>query len=136
MENPEDILGFTPEGSGEYDPTKIDKNRQALPPVVRGDRFSVADWRDSQKMIRFMNNMRTVPIEAIDDQIVNDSYAAAVWLFRKAAVDGDLKATTAMEKWLAWAKPILNKQKDRPETPTSPGSVAFMPRVPKENDVE
>lgn len=131
MERPEDILGFLPDGAGEFDSTKIDKK-----PIqyVRGDRFDAVDfeqWRDPQKMIKFMNNMQHVPIEAIDDRIVNESYAAAVWLFRKYAINGDAKGTATMEKWLNWAKPILSRPPQPTAAEQSPGSSAFLAREPK-----
>lgn len=128
-----DFLGFTPPGAGEFAVTKSDKKP---PPYVRGDRFDIEDWMDTKKLITFMNNMRTVPIDGIDDMIVNDSYAAAVWHFRKSAIEGDLKATSAMKLWLEWAKPILTRKKPAEEIPQSLGSVAFLPRTPKPADDE
>lgn len=123
-----DFLGTTPAPATEFAVTKSDKKP---PPYVRGDRFDTEDWMDTKKLITFMNNMRTVPIEGIDDMIVNDSYAAAVWHFRKSAIEGDLKATSAMKIWLDWAKPILMRKKPAEEIPQSPGSVAFLPREAK-----
>jgi hypothetical protein len=125
MSDTTDLLGFTPEGSGELDLAKSDNPD---PPYIRGDRFSVDQWRDKKKMITWMNQMRKAPIDGIDDTIVNESYSAAVWLFRQAAIDGDLKATTALKMWLEWAKPITNRKKPPREIPQSPGSVAFLPR--------
>lgn len=125
MSTPEDLLGFAP--GEEFEPEKGANDRH---PVIRNDRFNVEQWSDHRKLVTFMNTMRHVPLDAIDDSIVDDSYSAAVWLFRKAAVEGDLKATSAMEKWLAWAKPIINRPKKVQEPKPSKGSVAFLAREP------
>lgn len=125
MSTPEDLLGFTP--GNEFESGTSDNDRHA---VIRADRFNVEHWSDHRKLITFMNTMRHVPLDGIDDSIVNDTYSAAVWLFRKAAVEGDLKAASAMEKWLVWAKPIINRPKPTQAPKPSKGSVAFLAREP------
>lgn len=125
----DDLLGFSldaPQGLGEFD-----KSEEAVVPYVRGDRFSVERMTDEKKMITWINSVRKAPIDGIDDMIVHESYAAAVWLFRAAAVRGDLKATSALEKWLIWAKPIVNRPRPDAAPKPSTGSVAFLPREPE-----
>lgn len=121
--DPEDLLGF--DGESEFD----DK------PVVRGDRFDLEQFVDPRKMITWMNRTRRLPLEAIDDAIVNKTYSAAVWLFRSAAVSGQINAAKAMKLWLDWAQPVINKSKrDRKKPEESKGSVAFLPRNPQPGD--
>lgn len=138
MERPEDILGFLPEGAGEFEPPQVlAKSDKENVPYVRSDRFDAVDfeqWRDPQKMIKFMNNMRTTSLEEIDAAIVKESYAAAIWLFRKYAINGDVKGTNSMEKWLNWARPIQNRPPSGKTLPQSPGSSAFLPREPKHDE--
>lgn len=129
MSDISDFLGFDHPNTSEFmEPKEVAKSDKKLPPYIRGDRFSLEDWMDTKKLITFMNSMRTAPIDGIDDLIVNESYAAAVWQFRKAAIEGDLKAASAMKLWLDWAKPILGRKKLPAEIPQSPGSSAFGPR--------
>lgn len=132
-ENPEDLLGFTPVGAGEPE-GEFEYDNDELPaksiPAIRGDRFGVDKMTDPRKLITWMNNTRKLPLEAIDKVMVDQTYAAAVWLFRSAAVAGDLKATKAMEAWLAWAKPIINLPERNKKPKPSTGSVAFLPRNP------
>lgn len=125
MSTPEDLLGFNP--PSEFEPPTGNNDRHA---VIRGDRFNIENWQDHKLLIRFMNEMRHVPLDGIDDEIVNDSYSAIVWLFREAVVRGDLKAATTAEKWLLWAKPVINRPKAAQELKPSKGSVAFLPREP------
>lgn len=129
MSTPEDLLGFAPES--EFTSSASDNDRH---PVIRGDRFNVEHWLDHKKLITFMNSMRHVPLDGIDDEIVNDSYSAVVWLFRKAVVEGDLKAASTAEKWLLWAKPIIGKAKPAEAPTPSKGSIAFLAREPKANE--
>ncbi len=134
MSTPEDLLGFdTPESFPEPDEFAVSKSGEKKQ-YIRGDRFGIEDWADPKKMITFMNKMQTVPLDAIDDAIVHESYTAMMWLLREAAVNGDLKAVTAREKWLEWAKPIINRSKAPKELPASKGSVAFMPREPSSGE--
>jgi hypothetical protein len=124
----EDLLGFDTEDESEDAP---DSNV----PAVRGDRFEIDHFVDPKKLIRFMNTTRRLPLEAVDDYIVNKTYPAAVWLFRSAAVSGQINATRSMKMWLDWATPIINASKrKRKDPPKSPGSVAFLPREPKPGD--
>lgn len=128
---PEDLLGEMPEGAGEFEPPP------EVRPMTRADRFSIESMTDHSKLVSWMNKTRKAPIEGIDSMIVNRSYAAAVWLFRAAAVNGDLKGTKAMEAWLAWAKPIITATKrERKTPPLSQGSVAFLPRTPSGDEEE
>lgn len=124
-EQPEDLLGYNPD----------DESEEANVPAVRGDRFGIDHFVDPKKLIRWMNNTRRLPLEAIDDAIVNKTYAAAVWLFRSAAVSGQLNAAKSMKLWLDWAQPIINASKrQRKKPPESKGSVAFLPRNPQPGD--
>lgn len=106
-----------------------------LPVQLRTENFSIADFSDNKKFIRWMNKVRRVPLEGIDAYIVAQTYAAAVWEFRRAAIDGNLKATKAIEAWLMWAKPIIQQMahRDKPAN-VSKGSVAFLPREPEAED--
>ena len=128
----EDLLGFSlaePPITEEFAPPE-DKPA----PYFRADRFNMETMTDAKKMILWMNRMKDAPLEGIDDTIVNQSYTAMVWLFRKSAAEGDLKATSAIEKWLAWAKPIIQKPKLTDKPKPSKGSIAFLPREPQSGE--
>lgn len=125
-ESVEELLGIEPEGSGEFDNSKPE-----IQTKFRSDRDGLEKFADPQRMIRWMNQTRRMPIEAIDDFHVNETYPAAIWLFRQAAVCGDLKATQALKLWLEWAKPILHKKKPEKAPEHSKGSAAFAPREPE-----
>jgi len=123
-----DLLGFSlaePLQTEEFAQTE-DKPA----PYFRADRFNLETMTDPKKMILWMNRMKDAPLGGIDDTIVHQSYTAMVWLFRKAAAEGDLKAASAVEKWLAWAKPIIQKPAPDQNANPSKGSVAFLPRQP------
>lgn len=133
--NPEDPLGFSPEGAGEFEEPATAKYAERTGPNRELD---IEAMTDPRKLARWMAVTRRLPLESIDKVIVERTYAAALWLFRSAAITGDIKATKAMEAWLNWAKPIINrKQAARGVTPSS-GSVAFLPRetTVEENDIE
>ena len=113
------------------------ENEPAGKTALRGDRFSVERFIDLKNLIPWMNKTRNMPIDAIDSVIVNDTYGAALWLFRQAAVAGNINATKSMQIWLDWAKPVLRQQSDKEKNTAknvSPGSAAFMPREPAKEE--
>ncbi len=115
---------------GEFDPPVGEKIGKKSP--YRADSFRIEDFTDEAKIIPWMNKTMKLPLEAIDEAMVDRTYPAAVWMLRKAAFEGNLKATNAMKIWLEWAKPIIDKPKAPKETTRSVGSVAFLPREPGE----
>lgn len=120
----EDILGFNDESESESSEEERAK--------VRNDRFALDVYTEPRKLVNFMNRMRRVPLDAIDDKIVHETYPAALWLFRSAAVCGNVNGTRALKMWLDWAQPIINSGKRRQKKNNdSPGSVAFLPREPQ-----
>lgn len=88
---------------------------------------------DPRSMVHFIHRMKNVPIEAIDDVVINAGYAAAVWTFRKAALMGDKDTTKSMACWLKWAKENLKRdiEPSKPRQIGSSSSAAFGPRETK-----
>ena len=130
-DEPNDLLGFMPEGAGEFDapppPARIPGSTTTK---YRKENFSLEDMCDEAKLITFMNRTKNIPLDAIDDHLVNMSYPAIAWLFRASVVNGDLKRAKTAEMWLNWAKPIISRPPKPKETPPSTGSAAFMAREP------
>ena len=127
----DDLLGFTP------DPAAIDEFKVPAGerPYKREDRFDIDKYTDPQQLVKWINSTRKVPLEAIDDFVVNETYPIAVWLFRAAAIEGHIESTRAMRMWLEWAQPIINRSKREQKKATpSKGSVAFLPREPKKDE--
>lgn len=121
-ENFEDLLGFAPPGSGEFDlPAENPK------PGMRSIFDKMIDPND---MLNWMAATATLPLDSVDEAIVNQTYSAATWLFRSYAIRGDLKATQSIKIWLDWAKPIKDAPKREKAPKPSKGSVAFLPRIP------
>lgn len=116
----------------EPDEFDVDKTR----PIAKGEQHGhtppLEAMTDPKKLIRFMNSTRRMPVEAIDDYIVNRTYAVAVWQFRSKAIQGDYTATRALEIFLKWAAPILKRPKRKQKDGTSgKASAAFGPREPQ-----
>ena len=88
---------------------------------------------DPKSMVHFIHRMKSVPIEGIDDIVINAGYAAAVWRFRKAAVEGDLYTTKALHIWLKWAKENMKRdiEPTKPRLIGTGSSSAFGPRTAK-----
>lgn len=97
----DDLIGDSEEGP------PAEKKKAGRPPNVT----SIAKWTDPKQIINFINQMQKLPIEAIDDIVINQGYAAAVWQFRAAALTGDYTMARALEIWLKWAAPHLAKPK-------------------------
>ena len=140
MSKPEDLLGFAVnepqlEVTNEFE-TQETKPEPSGELVAKYRTADIDSMTDPKKLARWMVITRNVPLESIDQAIVERTYAAAVWLFRSSAISGDLKATRAMESWLEWAKPIISKPKKVREVKPSRGSVAFLPRVPRSDNSE
>lgn len=126
MSKPEDLLGF------DLEDEELEDNRLAK---YRNDRFSLEQYVDPAKLVTWMNRTRRLPLEKIDEVMVDQTYAAAVWLFRSAAVAGHLNAAKAVELWLKWAQPIItNSKRERKKPMKSVGSVEFLPRNPNPGD--
>lgn len=121
-ENFEDLLRFAPPGSGEFDPPAENPK-----PGMKSIFDKMIDDND---MLNWMTKTATLPLDSVDEAIVNQTYPAAVWLLRSFAVRGDLKATQSIKIWLDWAKPIKDAPKREKVPKPSRGSVAFLPRTP------
>lgn len=126
--DPNDLLGFVPEGTGEFDAPEVSPSEKVVP--YRKETFSVENFLDEKRLITWMNRTRKIPLGAIDDHVVAKSYPAVIWLFRAAAISGDLKRTKALEAWLNWAKPILEKPPLPVEVKPNQASAAFGVRTP------
>jgi hypothetical protein len=127
--DPNDLLGFTTEGAGEFDPPETPPPGGKVSPY-RKETFSVENFLDEKRLLTWMNRTRNIPLEAVDDNVVNKSYPAMIWLFRAAAISGDLKRTKAIEAWLNWAKPIKEKPPAPVEVKPNVASAAFGVRTP------
>lgn len=135
----EDILGFdspeqlpTQEQSAEADAEELVTTESA---EMRSGRFTIDKLIDPKKIANWMNKTRKMPIEAIDLVMVTNTYAAAVFEFRSAALNGHLNRAKSIELWLKWAAPIIQASKrDQKKPKESKGSVAFLPREPEKDE--
>lgn len=98
-----------------------------------GKPHPVDQWANPDELMKWMKKMRHVPTEGIDDKIVHDTYAAAVWKLRECALAGDYTGTRAMELFLKWAAGVIARPK-RDEKNVSPGSASFGAREPETGD--
>lgn len=124
---PEDLLGFIPDGAGEFDMPAV--------PAVQPTPIGISAMINENRIAAWLEHTATIPFDGIDREIVEQTYATAVWLFRAAAVTGDLKAVKSLATWLNWAKPIMDAPQPTAQT-LSPGSVAFLPRTPQSSGEE
>jgi hypothetical protein len=133
-QTPEDLLGFDGgQAAGEFDgPPAIAKpaSPSSKKKYLRRDEWSMDVMTDDRKLLTWINQAMDVPLETVDMHIVNKSYPAIIWLFRKAAIEGNLKQTKALEMWLNWAKPIVARPPMPAEATPSTGSLAFSLREP------
>lgn len=94
---------------------------------------SIANFTEPKAMVTFLNKTRTAPLPAIDDLIINGGYAAAVWMFRAAAMSGDYQSARALNLWLTWAAPHIAKPKrGKMKNVTNKNAAAFLPREASE----
>jgi hypothetical protein len=82
-------------------------------------------WSDPLKFKQWVKVTRQVAIEALDDRVANETYGAALWKFREAALNGDYTATRSMEIWLNWASKKLRERKNPPTPVNNPHAANF-----------
>ena len=137
-EQPNELLGFIPEGAGEFDEPA---ETTAIAPgekkkYIRKENWSIDRLTDEKKLITWINSTQSVPLDAVDAHIVAKSYPAIIWLYRKCAIEGDLKRTKALDMWLKWAGPIVNRPPLPAEAKPSVGSAAFGLREPAKDKTD
>jgi hypothetical protein len=99
-----------------------------------GKPHPIEQWANDEKLLKFMKRMKHVPTAGIDSYVVNETYAAAVWKMREAALAGDYTATRAIQLWLTWADVKLKKPGKMKNV--SKGSAAFGAREPEKETEE
>lgn len=125
----DDLLGFSDQiQTGEFDPPDNPAPAPPLPGAL--EMFNRRTSLSEENFQTWMEAMANCGTDEIDETMVASTYPAALWIFRQAALSGDVKATRAIEAWIDWAKPIANRKKPVNVTP-SYGSSAFLPREPK-----
>lgn len=109
----DDLLGDGPQSSALVKPTNV----------------GLESLTDPEQLLVFLEATKTAVFEAIDDAAVNQGYAAAVWCFRQAALQGDLKTTKALHTWIEWANTVRKREKPVEEEKISnPNVHQFLPR--------
>jgi hypothetical protein len=88
-------------------------------------------WSDPLKFKQWVKVTRQVAIEALDDRVANETYGAALWKFREAALSGDYTATRSMEIWLNWASKKLRERKNPPTPVNNKNAANFGARDPE-----
>lgn len=73
---------------------------------------SIDNLTDPKAIVQWMNATRRLPYDAIEDTAVDLGYPAVVWLFRRAAITGNVQQAKACEMWLRWAQPIVARSKE------------------------
>jgi hypothetical protein len=89
-------------------------------------------WATDEKAFKqWVTVSRGHTVEALDDHVANETYAAALWVFRAAALKGDYPATRSMEIWLNWAGKKLRERKNPPKPVNNPNQANFGSRAPE-----
>lgn len=85
---------------------------------------------NEENLAKFLAFTKTAPFEGIGETIIHQTYAAAVWHFRNAALRGDIDMTRSIKMWLEWAQPFI-RPKAKEDGIHNPGTAAFLPREVK-----
>ena len=128
-----DLIGAT--GAEPVENAAADEFAQSELPAKRVPSPTDVWVGNNSELLKWMRRMKNVPTDGVDDLITNQTYAAAVWRLREAALSGDFTATRAIEIWLKWAKEVLKRPRGEDRKP-SKASIAFAPREPEKEDDE
>lgn len=97
----------------------------------------IAMWQDDRWFKRWLRAVKNAPTEKLKDQVIEETYPAALWRFREAATQGDYTATRAMQIWIDWAdKNIKERPKAPPKQVNNPAVAKFMPAARTEEGSE
>jgi hypothetical protein len=128
----DDLIGFELEAAaGEFEPPAEEKEKEERAKRRTWD----ADAMISQaNLASWMMNTKKMDIDEMNTDMIEKTYAAALWHFRLAAITGDYKATKSIESFINWMKGVLAKPKPKKAPKPSLGSAAFAVREPRRDD--
>jgi hypothetical protein len=102
-------------------------------PILRKGAYKdpVPAMLTTEGMIDFINQTRRIPIEAIEESLVQGSMPILLWKLREFALTGEYTKARAVEIWLNWASKISSRPKRGGKDPNVASGALFDARLTK-----